>query len=89
MTRILVCSLLLILLSLTVAGQGNTGSILGTVADPSGAVVVGAKVSIVNIRTGVRTETVADTVGNYLFNSSARQLQGGGRGSGIQKVPSR
>ncbi|MDX1981212.1 MAG: TonB-dependent receptor [Bryobacteraceae bacterium] len=49
-------------------GQGNTGSVLGTITDPTGAVVPAAKVTIVNVRTGVQTETTSDALGNYLFN---------------------
>lgn len=52
----------------TLFGQGNTSSILGTVADASGAVVPGVRVKIVNIRTGVASETTTDSLGNYLFN---------------------
>lgn len=49
-------------------GQGNTGNILGTVTDPSGAVVPGTKVVLTNSRTGVSVETASDNGGNYLFN---------------------
>lgn len=49
-------------------GQGNTGAILGTVTDATGAVVPNAKIQITNVRTGVKTDTTSDTVGNYLFN---------------------
>lgn len=49
-------------------GQGNSGSILGTITDSSGGVVPAAKVSITNIRTGVKVDGSSDTSGNYLFN---------------------
>lgn len=48
--------------------QGNTGSIAGNVSDPSAAVVPGAKITITNVRTGVQTTMMADSLGNYLFN---------------------
>ena len=51
-----------------VFGQGNTGAILGTITDGTGAVVPSAKVQITNTRTGVKTDTTSDSVGNYLFN---------------------
>lgn len=49
-------------------GQGNTGSIVGTISDPSSAVVASAKVIVSNVRTGVKTEGVTDAQGNYVFN---------------------
>ena len=48
--------------------QGNSGSILGTITDSSGAVVASAKVSVTNTRTSVKVESTADELGNYLFN---------------------
>jgi hypothetical protein len=48
--------------------QGNTSSLLGTVTDPSSAVVPAAKVAITNVRTGVKSEAATDNLGNYLFN---------------------
>src|SRR2546425_4125285 len=49
-------------------GQGNTGSILGTVTDASGAVVPNARISITNTHTGVQASSPTDALGNYLFN---------------------
>jgi protocatechuate 3,4-dioxygenase beta subunit len=46
-------------------GQGNTGTIVGTVTDPSGAVVPNATVQLTNVRTGVQTTAVTDNFGNY------------------------
>ncbi len=56
------------LLAVGLFGQGNTGSILGTLTDATGAVVPGAKIQISNTRTGVSLDTTTDSVGNYLFN---------------------
>lgn len=51
-----------------VAGaQTITGSIRGTVTDPSGAVVAGANVTATNVATGVATKTVSDPSGLYNF----------------------
>jgi Carboxypeptidase regulatory-like domain/TonB dependent receptor-like, beta-barrel len=50
---------------LTAAGQGITGAINGTVTDPSGAVVVGAKVTAINVETGVSVSTVTNSAGMY------------------------
>ena len=49
-------------------GQGNTGSIVGTVRDSSSGVVPLAKVTITNTRTGVGLDGATDSVGNYVFN---------------------
>jgi hypothetical protein len=47
--------------------QNITGSIAGTVKDPTGAVISGARVTIVNTDTGVTVRTVnTDGYGNYL-----------------------
>lgn len=45
--------------------QSITGTILGTVTDPSHAVVVGAKVTVTNVEQGWKQETVTDSLGNY------------------------
>lgn len=60
-----------ILLSLLLApasiwAQGNTGTILGTVSDPSGAVVPRANVTIENVETGVVNEIDTNEVGAYV-----------------------
>src|SRR4051812_2911659 len=47
--------------------QTTTGSIVGTVADPSGAAVPGATVTITNELTGIAAiPTVTDSSGNYV-----------------------
>jgi hypothetical protein len=45
--------------------QTITGSITGTVTDPTGAVVAGAKVTATNVLTGVATPTVTNQSGIY------------------------
>src|SRR5262249_26388049 len=47
--------------------QVSTGNIRGTVTDPTGAVVPGAKIVLSNIQTGVQSSVVTDGLGNYLF----------------------
>src|ERR1035437_1203246 len=44
---------------------GQTTSLTGTVADPSGAVIPGATISIVNAQTGAARDAVSDTQGRY------------------------
>src|SRR5580704_4518681 len=47
------CSMFLIFGGVAAISQTITGSIRGTVTDPSGAVVVGAHVTATNVETGV------------------------------------
>jgi hypothetical protein len=46
-------------------GQTVTGSVTGLVTDPSGAVVVGAKVTAENVATGVKTSAQTNAAGAY------------------------
>lgn len=64
--RILTLSLL-VFLSLTghLLGQAVNGTLLGTVTDPSGAVVANAKVTAVQAETGAVRETVTNSSGNF------------------------
>jgi hypothetical protein len=63
-----VCSLFLLALTLNpqvVFGQQVYGSIYGTVTDPTGAGVPGAKVTITDQEKGTKYEVTTDSVGNY------------------------
>ena len=51
----------------TASAQVDTGSILGTVADQSGAVVPGAQVTLVNEGTGLSQKTTTASDGSYNF----------------------
>jgi Carboxypeptidase regulatory-like domain len=57
--------LFLLLISTSLFGQTFRGTILGTVTDPQGAVVAGAKVSVHNINTGLDRTTQTSTDGSY------------------------
>ena len=58
--------LLLLLFSCASAwAQKDTGAIAGTVKDPSGAVVAGAKVRVTDIDRGTEIDTVTNEVGEY------------------------
>jgi hypothetical protein len=59
--------ILLVSLLGSAAWASITGSISGIVTDPTGAVVVGAQVIVVETQTGIRTETVTDAKGYYNF----------------------
>ena len=61
-------SCLLFLVALSAFGQGNTSSIVGTVTDPSAAVIAGVKVVATNAGTGVQSPGTTDSLGNYTIN---------------------
>src|SRR5256886_5063415 len=68
--RCLFVSLLLVLclsIPTSLFAQGTTGRILGRVADPSGAVLGGVKVTLVNEGTSVSRDTKTNENGDYDF----------------------
>ncbi len=71
--KLILGSLLLLFAGVTAWGQTITGDIGGTVADASGAVVVGAKVTATNVATNVATSAITNKEGIY----SIRFLQVG------------
>lgn len=58
----------LLLSAALVQAQVDTGSITGTVTDPSGAVVSGAKVTMTNEGTGASLSTTTGSDGIYNFS---------------------
>src|SRR5256886_10049042 len=62
-------ALLMCLLALTALGQQTTGSLNGTVNDPSGAVVAGATVTAVNTATGAERSAVSSSTGTFDFQA--------------------
>jgi hypothetical protein len=54
-----------VLLSTMVVGQTFRGTILGTVTDPSGAVVANATVNVRNLATGLERTTTTSADGSY------------------------
>jgi acyl-coenzyme A thioesterase PaaI-like protein len=66
MTRYLVFGLLLCVVAIPLAAQTTTGSIVGTISDPSGAVIGGATVTVANMGTGIAVKTTTDNGGNYV-----------------------
>ena len=63
----LVGSLLFLLLSQSTFGQAVNGSLVGTVTDSSGAPVAGAKVTALEVNTGVSRPADTNQSGNYSF----------------------
>jgi hypothetical protein len=58
--------LVLTLAASSLPAQEFRGSILGTVTDPTGAVIPGARVIVTNESTNTSTEAVTNSVGNYV-----------------------
>ncbi len=57
-----------LLASVPAFAQGTVGAISGTVADPTGAVVPGATVTLVNEATGVTREVSTNEAGQFVFD---------------------
>ncbi len=67
-TRVLSAAVWVVLLSqMPALGQETSATILGTVSDPSGAVVPGAAVKLTNLGTQITQGTISNSVGDYLF----------------------
>jgi hypothetical protein len=60
-------TLLFVVLTAGVRAQSNQGSIAGTVFDPSGATVAGAKVTAASNETGAKYEAVSSDAGYFVF----------------------
>lgn len=60
---------LMIFMALPAYAQFETATVLGTVRDPNGAVLQGAKVTLKNNATGITATTQTDSNGDYLFPS--------------------
>jgi len=61
---LLICVLALVI-SEALLGQGLTGSIVGTITDPSDAVVPHARITIKNVNTNAEIGTTTDVDGFY------------------------
>jgi hypothetical protein len=55
----------LILTAIPLCAQTTSGDIVGTVYDPSGAAIPGAKIEATNVGTGVKAATTGNTAGEY------------------------
>lgn len=51
------------------AQAGSSGTILGTVTDPAGAILPGAAVSLTNVVSGLNRQTKTDNAGHYQFTN--------------------
>jgi hypothetical protein len=52
---------------LSLSAQVSTADVVGTITDPSGAVIIGAKVAILNVDTGIVRSTLSNDKGEYIF----------------------
>ena len=57
--------LAMLLLSLPVFSQGNTGRILGTITDQSGGVIPGSTVTVRDVQRGISRALTTDSAGEY------------------------
>jgi hypothetical protein len=64
-SRMVHALLFILVLSAVASAQTFRGTILGTVTDPNGAVVSGAKITVKNTSTGLERSTTTDDAGNY------------------------
>jgi hypothetical protein len=57
----------LLLFAAVAAAQTTSTEVLGTVADPSGAIVPSARITLLRVATGEKRVTMTDSAGNYSF----------------------
>jgi hypothetical protein len=62
-------SLVVIFISPSISAQAVSGTILGTVTDPTGDAVAGAKVTLTHTATGFVRSVISDTAGEYIAPS--------------------
>jgi outer membrane receptor protein involved in Fe transport len=67
MKRMLLACLMCVIVSAPAWAQFETGNVVGTIKDSTGAVVPGAKVTLTNTQTGVTNEKTSDANGSYEF----------------------
>ncbi|HMG01905.1 MAG TPA: carboxypeptidase-like regulatory domain-containing protein [Edaphobacter sp.] len=66
---VLVCVIsTLLFLAAPASAQLDTGGVTGTVLDPGGAIVPGAKITLTNSATGVTATTDSTSTGTYVFD---------------------
>jgi len=67
--RGLLCFLALLYAATMLNAQFDSGNILGTVRDASGAVVPGASIALKSLGTGISNKTLSNSDGDYTFSS--------------------
>ncbi len=59
----------LLAISQPMVAQVSTATLVGTVSDPQGSVIPGARLTLINLQTGVRSNTETNLAGNYRFQN--------------------
>jgi hypothetical protein len=59
--------MLLLFASLSLQAQFDSGNVIGTVSDSTGAVVSGAKMKLTSLDTGIAVEAATNQIGEYIF----------------------
>lgn len=67
--RVIVVCFALLVLSMALFGQSDTAQISGYVRDPSGSVVPGASVTLINEATGAQRQTQTNEAGYYVVSN--------------------
>jgi Carboxypeptidase regulatory-like domain/TonB-dependent Receptor Plug Domain len=67
LTAITMVTVMVIFAALTGHAQVDTGTIIGTVKDTSGAVVPGAAITATEVNTGIKTDVKSGADGNYVI----------------------
>ena len=68
MPKVLAMLAATVLLTTVAQAQVDTGSVIGTISDPSGAVVNGAKVTLTNVGNGIALSTTTGSDGVFKFS---------------------
>ncbi len=67
--RVLLATVVLAFTCGTMVAQLDTGSITGTVMDPTGAAIPNAKITLTNVATNATAQTQSTSTGTYAFNN--------------------
>src|SRR5438045_5387816 len=65
MSRLVAFVQILLIAAAAAFAQSNTATVVGTVADPTGAVVAGASIIVTNTATGAVRKTESNATGGY------------------------
>jgi hypothetical protein len=69
LTAVLLVGLAIFMAQVAIQAQTATGSLSGTITDPSNAVVAGATVTLVNTATGAERSAVSSSLGTFDFQA--------------------
>jgi hypothetical protein len=63
----LACLMMMLFVAPNLRAQSTTGAIVGVVTDATGAAIPGATITLTNVRTGVKENSVSDSKGEYTY----------------------